>query len=97
MKYLPFLVLSLQLMSCQSNWKNEVIADITALEQRMVETQLTGDYRAQLEPPGLAFFPTYQDRFFARERPWEIDFSNPDSIIFMSWDLETPVSRLTEE
>ena len=74
MKYVPFLVLSPHLMSCQSNWKNEVIADTTVLEQRMEETKLAGNYMAQLEL-----------------------FSDSDSIIFYSWDLETPVSRLTEK
>lgn len=45
------MVYSMTLLSlgCQPNWEQKVIEEITALEQRMVQTQLAGDYQAQLD------------------------------------------------
>ncbi len=44
---------------------------------------------------GIEFYPSNTGLFFAKERPWEIQYDrNKDSIIFTSWGIETIGHRL---
>jgi hypothetical protein len=44
---------------------------------------------------GIEFYSSNNGLFFAKERPWEIQFDrNKDSITFISWGIETKGNRL---
>jgi ketosteroid isomerase-like protein/uncharacterized protein YneR len=44
---------------------------------------------------GIEFYPSNNGLFFAKERPWEIQFNQDlDAIIFTSWGIETKGHRL---